>query len=69
MNEQTYLNTVCKSRCPPKRKMKPKDGCYLECSCDTSLGRLTVRCDRHNTGICLDVCHHDDCRNDRRNCK
>ena len=55
LNEQTYLNTVCKSRCRPPKKMKPKDDCYLECCCDTGFGKLTVRCDRHSTGICLDI--------------
>ena len=60
LNEETYLNTVCKTRRRPpcKPKKRPEGNC-LECSYRTPCGRLTLRCDNHSTGICIDI---DNCK-------
>ncbi|MCM1195283.1 MAG: hypothetical protein NC099_03960 [Corallococcus sp.] len=58
LNEQTYLNTICKSRCKPKNRRLPdkeKDCCYLECGCSSPFGKLTLRCDKHSAGITIDI--------------
>ncbi|MCH5159796.1 MAG: hypothetical protein J1F66_02980 [Clostridiales bacterium] len=68
LNEQTYLNTVCKSRQPPCcKKPKPrcdKDRCYTEYICCTPRGKLTLRADSHSMGISVEV-KRCDCDDDR----
>ena len=59
INEQTYLDTVCKSRRPPPPRRKPPRDCnYVECSYCAPFGKLTLRCDKHSTSVCVDI-HKD----------
>ncbi|MCH5153305.1 MAG: hypothetical protein J1F68_05060 [Clostridiales bacterium] len=68
LNEQTYLRTVCCQRqpCKPRKKRdcKCQDEPYMEYTYCGRCGKLTLRCDKHSTGICMDIkhcCEQDKC--------
>ncbi|MBQ3066713.1 MAG: hypothetical protein IJD18_01670 [Clostridia bacterium] len=57
MNEQTYLDTVCKRRCPkPPKHVPPPNG--LNCSLTTPKGTISFYCNDYSQGISIDWKNH-----------
>lgn len=51
MNQQDYINVLCKANAPPPCKPPHRD--FFRCDCHTQGGDVSVRCGREGIGISL----------------